>query len=180
MAFSHFHVYPTTLQGFDPGVDTYQGPPVEGDRTRVKVDVAPTSNRLQILEPFKGWNGEWKRQGRLPLHTVAFVCGRHLFSKCCADTSHIPNMNPRVSLASRIESVQCLQCLHSLLSCCSRICPPPPGDDIHDAAILIKAKGKCTTDHISMAGPWLKYRGHLDNISNNMLIGEGGRGGVVQ
>ena len=35
----------------------------------------------------------------------------------------------------------------------------------------IKAKGKCTTDHISMAGPWLKYRGHLDNISNNMLIG---------
>lgn len=49
--------------------------------------------------------------------------------------------------------------------------PPPPGDDIHDAAILIKAKGKCTTDHISMAGPWLKYRGHLDNISNNMLIG---------
>jgi len=36
---------------------------------------------------------------------------------------------------------------------------------------LIKAKGKCTTDHISMAGPWLKFRGHLDNISNNMLIG---------
>jgi aconitate hydratase len=36
---------------------------------------------------------------------------------------------------------------------------------------LIKAKGKCTTDHISMAGPWLKYRGHLDNISNNLLIG---------
>lgn len=37
--------------------------------------------------------------------------------------------------------------------------------------ILIKAQGKTTTDHISMAGPWLKYRGHLDNISNNMLIG---------
>jgi len=37
--------------------------------------------------------------------------------------------------------------------------------------ILIKAKGKCTTDHISMAGPWLKYRGHLANISNNMYIG---------
>jgi len=37
--------------------------------------------------------------------------------------------------------------------------------------LLIKAKGKCTTDHISMAGPWLRYRGHLDNISNNMLIG---------
>ena len=40
-----------------------------------------------------------------------------------------------------------------------------------DAACLLQAKGKCTTDHISMAGPWLKYRGHLDNISNNMLIG---------
>lgn len=37
--------------------------------------------------------------------------------------------------------------------------------------MLIKARGKCTTDHISMAGPWLKYRGHLDNISNNCLIG---------
>lgn len=45
------------------------------------------------------------------------------------------------------------------------------GDDIKDALVLIKVKGKCTTDHISMAGPWLKYRGHLDNISNNMLIG---------
>jgi aconitase A len=45
------------------------------------------------------------------------------------------------------------------------------GKDITGAAILIKAKGKCTTDHISMAGPWLKYRGHLDNISNNLLIG---------
>ena len=45
------------------------------------------------------------------------------------------------------------------------------GKDIKGAKLLIKAKGKCTTDHISMAGPWLKYRGHLDNISNNMLIG---------
>ncbi len=40
-----------------------------------------------------------------------------------------------------------------------------------DALVLIKVQGKCTTDHISMAGPWLKFRGHLDNISNNMLIG---------
>jgi aconitate hydratase len=45
------------------------------------------------------------------------------------------------------------------------------GTDLKDIKLLIKAKGKCTTDHISMAGPWLKYRGHLDNISNNMLIG---------
>ena len=42
---------------------------------------------------------------------------------------------------------------------------------VQGANVLIKVKGKCTTDHISMAGPWLKYRGHLDNISNNMLIG---------
>ncbi len=45
------------------------------------------------------------------------------------------------------------------------------GDDYKGLRLLIKAKGKCTTDHISMAGPWLKYRGHLDNISNNLLTG---------
>lgn len=45
------------------------------------------------------------------------------------------------------------------------------GADFKGLRLLIKAKGKCTTDHISMAGPWLKYRGHLDNISNNLLIG---------
>lgn len=45
------------------------------------------------------------------------------------------------------------------------------GDNIKGLKLLIKAKGKCTTDHISMAGPWLKFRGHLDNISNNLLIG---------
>eukprot|EP00752_Nemacystus_decipiens_P016773 g15010.t1 len=48
---------------------------------------------------------------------------------------------------------------------------PWEGTDLEDLPVLIKAKGKCTTDHISMAGPWLKFRGHLDNISNNMLIG---------
>jgi aconitate hydratase len=45
------------------------------------------------------------------------------------------------------------------------------GIDLKGLKLLIKAKGKCTTDHISMAGPWLRFRGHLDNISNNMLIG---------
>ena len=45
------------------------------------------------------------------------------------------------------------------------------GKDVSAMRLLIKAKGKCTTDHISMAGPWLKYRGHLDNISNNLLMG---------
>src|SRR5690606_39873345 len=48
---------------------------------------------------------------------------------------------------------------------------PWSGNNITGAKLLIKAFGKCTTDHISMAGPWLRFRGHLDNISNNMLIG---------
>jgi len=47
----------------------------------------------------------------------------------------------------------------------------PIGDQVKGAKLLIKAFGKCTTDHISMAGPWLRFRGHLDNISNNLLIG---------
>lgn len=49
--------------------------------------------------------------------------------------------------------------------------PAWDGKDIIAQPLLIKAKGKCTTDHISMAGPWLRFRGHLDNISDNMLIG---------
>ncbi len=48
---------------------------------------------------------------------------------------------------------------------------PWDGEDFTDLTLLLKAKGKCTTDHISMAGPWLKYRGHLDNISGNMFLG---------
>ena len=70
---------------------------------------------------------------------------------------------------------------HSHLACVHSHVPPRPqllspfsawdGNDYTDCAVLIKAQGKCTTDHISMAGPWLKYRGHLDNISNNLLIG---------
>uniref|UniRef100_A0A670K953 Aconitate hydratase, mitochondrial n=1 Tax=Podarcis muralis TaxID=64176 RepID=A0A670K953_PODMU len=84
---------------FDPGQDTYQHPPKDGSSQHV--DVSPTSQRLQLLEPFDKWNGK----------------------------------------------------------------------DLEDMLILIKVKGKCTTDHISAAGPWLKFRGHLDNISNNLLIG---------
>jgi len=49
--------------------------------------------------------------------------------------------------------------------------PPWEGTDLKGLKLLLKAKGKCTTDHISMAGPWLRYRGHLDNISNNCFIG---------
>jgi aconitate hydratase len=48
---------------------------------------------------------------------------------------------------------------------------PITSDEVTNMRVLIKAKGKCTTDHISMAGPWLKYRGHLENISNNCYIG---------
>ena len=45
------------------------------------------------------------------------------------------------------------------------------GKDLTDMPLLIKTQGKCTTDHISMAGPWLRFRGHLENISDNMLMG---------
>eukprot|EP00298_Acanthocystis_sp_HF-20_P011451 c19400_g1_i1.p1 GENE.c19400_g1_i1~~c19400_g1_i1.p1 ORF type:complete len:779 (+),score=302.75 c19400_g1_i1:44-2380(+) len=86
-------------RGFDAGEDTYQAPPTQRDGLKVEVD--PKSSRLQLLEPFKPWDGK----------------------------------------------------------------------DYTNLRVLIKVKGKCTTDHISMAGPWLKYRGHLQNISNNMLIG---------
>ena len=44
-------------------------------------------------------------------------------------------------------------------------------EDFKELKLLLKAKGKCTTDHISMAGPWLQYRGHLENISQNLLMG---------
>ncbi len=77
----------------------FQAPAADG--SGVQVLVSPTSDRLELLEPFKAWEGT----------------------------------------------------------------------DLVGLRLLIKAQGKCTTDHISMAGPWLKYRGHLDNISNNMLIG---------
>ncbi len=77
----------------------YQAPAADG--SSVQVAVSPTSNRLQLLDPFQAWEGS----------------------------------------------------------------------DLTGMRLLIKAKGKCTTDHISMAGPWLKFRGHLDNISDNLLIG---------
>ena len=48
---------------------------------------------------------------------------------------------------------------------------PWDGKDFNKLQLLLKAKGKCTTDHISPAGPWLRFRGHLDNISDNMFIG---------
>ena len=93
---SGFELPPKGFSVDDPGYL----PPAE-DGSKLKVIVKPDSQRLQLLEPFKAWEGV----------------------------------------------------------------------DLKGLRLLIKAKGKCTTDHISMAGPWLKFRGHLDNISNNMLIG---------
>ena len=85
--------------GFDCEDNGYVEPPLDG--SKIEININPDSKRLQILEPFKPWDGK----------------------------------------------------------------------NIYDAKLLIKAHGKCTTDHISMAGPWLRYRGHLDNISDNCLIG---------
>ena len=86
-------------KGFDVKDPGFLAPVKDG--SKVMVSISPSSDRLQLLEPFKAWEGK----------------------------------------------------------------------DLTRLRLLIKAKGKCTTDHISMAGKWLKYRGHLDNISNNLLIG---------
>lgn len=91
--------YEMPPRGFAVEDAGYQAPAQDG--SQVKVIVSPSSERLQLLEPFAAWEGS----------------------------------------------------------------------DLTGLRLLIKAKGKCTTDHISMAGPWLRYRGHLDNISNNLLIG---------
>lgn len=87
------------IKGFAVKDAGYQNPAEDG--SNIEVLVSPTSDRLQLLDPFPAWQKS----------------------------------------------------------------------DLVNLKLLIKAKGKCTTDHISMAGPWLKYRGHLDNISNNLLIG---------
>ena len=86
-------------KGYDAGHDTFIAPPADGSHIEVIVD--PNSDRLQLLEPFKKWNG----------------------------------------------------------------------NDFLNMPVLMKAKGKCTTDHISAAGKWLKYRGHLENISGNLFEG---------
>ncbi len=86
-------------RGYDPGSNTFTAPPA--DRSNITVAVSPSSDRLQLLEPFPAWDG----------------------------------------------------------------------NDYVELPILMKAKGKCTTDHISAAGKWLTYRGHLENISGNLFIG---------
>ena len=84
--------------GFDPGTDMYVEPPEDGSDVEVRVD--PTSNRLQVLEPWEPWDGQ----------------------------------------------------------------------DFEDIPILVKTEGKTTTDSISPAGPWLRFRGHLNNLSDNMFL----------
>ena len=86
-------------RGYDPGSNTFTAPPA--DRSNITVAVSPSSDRLQLLEPFPAWDG----------------------------------------------------------------------NDYVELPVLMKAKGKCTTDHISAAGKWLTYRGHLENISGNLFIG---------
>ena len=86
-------------QGYDPGQNTFTPPPADG--SGVVVEVSPTSDRLQLLQPFPAWDG----------------------------------------------------------------------NDYLGLPVLMKAKGKCTTDHISAAGKWLTYRGHLENISGNLFLG---------
>ena len=85
--------------GYDAGTNTFTAPPADG--SGVVVEVSPTSDRLQLLEPFAAWDG----------------------------------------------------------------------NDLIGMPVLMKAQGKCTTDHISAAGKWLTYRGHLENISGNLFIG---------
>jgi aconitate hydratase len=86
-------------QGYDPGQNTFTAPPEDG--SGIEVVVSPTSDRLQLLEPFAAWDG----------------------------------------------------------------------NDYLGLPVLMKAQGKCTTDHISAAGKWLTYRGHLENISGNLFLG---------
>jgi aconitate hydratase len=86
-------------EGFVESLEGYVAPPEDGSKVELEVD--PKSKRLQLLDPFPGWDGK----------------------------------------------------------------------DYEKFPLLLKAKGKCTTDHISPAGPWLRFRGHLDNISDNMFTG---------
>lgn len=130
-------------KGFDPGMDTYQAPAASPDAASVAVD--PSSNRLQLLEPFKKWDGK-DLEGTICWFLLLFLLS--LFSPLCFCLRRLSQQPTKPSLPS------------SLFLCLTT-----------GARVLIKVKGKCTTDHISMAGPWLKYRGHLDNISNNFLIG---------
>ena len=131
-------------------MDTYQAPASGAENVEVAVD--PESSRLQLLEPFKAWDGK-DLTVLPPLAPVLLETHGCLHMDC-------------MIYAALLE----LNRFH-LGTPCAHPVPSVAVGCAQGAQVLIKAKGKCTTDHISMAGPWLKFRGHLDNISNNMLIG---------
>ena len=104
----------------------------------VDVKVSPDSQRLQLLTPFKAWDGK-------DLEVRGGGGGGWLGGECC--TTH---------LRCRAHSPACPAACLPLFPPCHHPRPPPRPPPPQDALVLIKAKGKCTTDHISMAGPWLK------------------------
>lgn len=110
-------------------------------------------------EPITNEKGEkvmLKAPKGLELPDEPFVKDEHGFVPPAASGSYVT-----VAIAQQSNRLQAL----------SPFAAPNLGKDFSGLRLLIKAKGKCTTDHISMAGSWLKFRGHLDNISNNLLIG---------
>ena len=99
-----------------------------------------------------------------PCHTLPLPYGDELPQKgFAASSAKAENKNDATAEVLIAEGSQRLQKLKPFA--------PWNGNDFEDVPLLIKTKGKCTTDHISMAGPWLKYRGHLENISANLLMG---------
>ncbi|MFM8771712.1 MAG: aconitate hydratase [Candidatus Kapaibacterium sp.] len=87
------------------------------------------------------------------------------------DAGFVPDTEGFIAPASDGASVQVVIAPESNRLQALEAFAAPKAEEYHNMPLLLKAKGKCTTDHISMAGPWLRFRGHLDNISNNMFIG---------
>ncbi len=105
-----------------------------------------------------GKGGKWKLRAPKPANDIppsGFIPKREGFVSPPADSASVS-----VKIAPSSDRLQALAPF-----------PAWNGKNFTDLVLLLKAKGKCTTDHISPAGPWLKYRGHLDNISNNMFLG---------
>lgn len=138
-----------------------QAPPADmAERLKLQVKVDPASNRLQMLSPFSKWNGN-DIEGAAVLIKVIGTLMLVLLLILHALVTENGSLALQLSSAPRVNTLQ-QRMKHEL--------PPLVYHCIFRVA-CVQVKGKCTTDHISMAGPWLKYRGHLDNISNNLLIG---------
>ncbi|KAF4306071.1 Aconitase A/isopropylmalate dehydratase small subunit swivel [Botryosphaeria dothidea] len=124
----------------------------------VALTIAGTLNFNPLTDTLKGADGKefkLKEPHGDGLPSQGFDPGRNTYQAPPADRSSVS-----VAVSPTSDRLQILSPF-----------APWDGKDALNLPILIKAQGKTTTDHISMAGPWLKYRGHLDNISNNMLIG---------